>query len=351
MMILIVFASLSCAFAVTSTSLTIGDALPVLSNISVITNISLSGSGNTSFWCNATVTDNNGNSDVVKVNSTFWNPAGANESSNNSVSYHYTNSTCRLVVATNLSKQSYCYFSLSNDTVLGNWSCKINAFDHSGNVSNTTTVHVYQCGDDDCNYGETCSTCEIDCGVCGTQQDTSGGSSSGYVIPKSYYLLESTGTFEKTVVVGDNISFDVGTSSHNIRITALTSDSITLEISSTPIKVFILIGETKFFYLDGDGWYDISIYLKEITAGKAHLAIETFAKKLVETAVQETAPTTIEPMPVANAETPSVSGETKTSSSGTVPLQSGLLSIIIIMALVVGFYVKTLIHKHRRHRR
>jgi hypothetical protein len=350
MMILIVLTSLSCAFAATNTSLTISNALPSLGNISVITDLNLSDSGNTSFWCNATVTDNNGNGDIAKVNSTFWDTAEANESSNNSVSYHYTNSSCELIVATNLSKHAYCYFSLSNETVLGNWNCKINAFDHSGNVSNTTTVHVYKCGDDDCNYGETCSTCEADCGACASEE--TGGGAGGYVTPQSYYKLESSGTFEKTVVVGDDISFDVGTISHHIKIISLTSESVTLEISSNPIKVLIPVGETKFFDLDSDGWYDVSIHVKSVSAGKAYLTIETFAKKLVETAKPETAPTiTAEYTPSTDTGNVQIVGENANAPAGAIPLQSGIISVIVIVALAIGVYVAFNLNKGRRKKR
>jgi hypothetical protein len=294
------------------------------------------------------VTDNNGNGNIVKVNSTFWNPAGANESSNDSVSYHYTNGTCRLVVATTLSKHSYCYFSLSNETVLGNWSCKINAFDNSGNVSNTTTVHVYQCGDGDCNYGETCSTCAADCGACASE--TAVGNGGGYVTPVQYYQLESTGIFEKTVVVGDDIAFSVGTVSHHIRIISLTSDSVTLEVSSNPIKVLIPVGETKFFDLDRDGWNDLSIYLERITVGKAYLTIETFAKKVVSLpATETTQPRVISkyspeyPVTV----TDNVPAE-ETAATALTPLQTSFLPLIVIAILAVCIYLYLGIYKKRK---
>jgi len=346
MMILIVLASLSCAFAVTNTSLTISNSLPTLGNISIITDLYLSDSGNTSFWCNATVTDNNGNGDIVKVNSTFWDTAEANESSNNSVNYHYTNSSCMLVNATNISKHAYCNFNLGNIS-LGNWNCKINAFDHSGSVSNTTTVHVYQCGDGDCNYGENCLTCEVDCGACASEE--TGGGAGGYVTPPSYYQLESTGTFEKTVVVGDDISFNVGTTTHHITIISLTSESVTLEVSSNPIKVLIPVGETKFFDLDGDGWYDVSIHVKSISAGKACLTIETFAKKVVETAAPETAPTiTAEYSPGYPASATNNVPAEKTTVSNLTPLQTSFLPLIIIAILAVCVYLYLNAYKKKK---
>ena len=342
--ILIVLASLSCAFAATDTSLTltIGNALPSLGNISVITNLNLSGSGNTSFWCNATVTDNNGNGNIAKINSTFWNTAEANESSNNSVSYHYTNDSCELAVATNLSKHTHCYFSLSNETVLGNWSCKINAFDSYGGVSNTTTVHVYKCGDDDCDYGENCSSCEADCGSCSPDTGTgASGNSGGYIANNSYYKLESVGSYEKWVVVGDELTFSVGDEDHKLKITSITSEAITIEVSSNPIKVLILIGETKFFDLDGDGWYDVSIYLNKINAGRANLGIELFAKKLINEATEgATSGAAQEPLAEPPEKTAEIGQEVAAESP--VPLGTGIVTVavLIVSGIIVYFIVK-----------
>jgi hypothetical protein len=179
-----------------------------------------------------------------------------------------------------------------------------------------------------------------------------GGGAGGYVTPQSYYQLESTGTFEKCVVVGDDISFNAGTTTHHITIISLTSESVTLEVSSNPIKVLIPVGETKFFDIDDDGWYDISIHVKSVSAGKACLTIETFAKKIVETAAPETAPTiTAEYKPPADTERAQIVGESTNVSTGIVPLQSGIISVIVIGALAIGAYIVFKLNKGRKHRR
>ena len=180
-----------------------------------------------------------------------------------------------------------------------------------------------------------------------------GGSSSGYVTPKSYYLLESIGTFEKTVVVGHVLSFKVNNETHYITIISLVSDSITIEINSTPIRTMLPVGETRFFDLDGDGWYDVSIHLKEITAGKAYITIETFAKKLVETATSAVEQPTItsEYKPSASAGTSQVVDESANVSAETVLLQNGVISVIVIGALAIGAYITFFLHKGRKCRR
>ncbi len=70
------------------------------------------------------------------------------------------------------------------------------------------------------------------------------------------------------------INFETNEEKHKITIDSINVDSIDIIIRSEIIIANLNIGETKKFDLNGDGVYDLSIKLKDITDGKANLFIQ-----------------------------------------------------------------------------
>lgn len=160
-------ASLSCAYAdAVNTSISVSNSIPTVSSLVVTSPVDLS-SGNVTVWCNATLTDNNGHSNIVSANATFWNSAYATETASDNISKHYTNASCSLGSNTSSTKKpAYCSFNIDYSANTGTWTCKIRARDNSSVGTSTVNATIYDCGDGVCSSGETCSVCSTDCGTC-----------------------------------------------------------------------------------------------------------------------------------------------------------------------------------------
>jgi hypothetical protein len=79
-----------------------------------------------------------------------------------------------------------------------------------------------------------------------------------------------------TAKAGENksIKLKFGEEEHNIILNVLGINSVDLTIKSEPINAHILINETQFFDINGDGEKDLRIKLEEIKGGKAKLFIK-----------------------------------------------------------------------------
>ena len=86
--------------------------------------------------------------------------------------------------------------------------------------------------------------------------------------------LSATETFTSVAKEG-TVTFTVAGGSHSAKVLDVTTDSITIEVSSTPQQLTLTTGETKEVDLTDDGKNDLSVTLKSITNGKADLVFKS----------------------------------------------------------------------------
>jgi len=94
--------------------------------------------------CNASVRDNNGISDVSKVNATLYSIAVSSEFSADNPNSHYSNSSCRQTASSAYEANYTCAFSLQYFAENGTWECSVRATDnesHQNATANTTIVN------------------------------------------------------------------------------------------------------------------------------------------------------------------------------------------------------------------
>ena len=72
-------------------------------------------------------------------------------------------------------------------------------------------------------------------------------------------------------ILGNNIE-------HNVELTDLNSNGVTLRFSSDPFDVELALGEAKIVDLDGDGVFDIKVTFNGINDGRADLTYEKLPK-------------------------------------------------------------------------
>ena len=124
----------------------------------------------------------------------------------------------------------------------------------------------------------------------------------------------------------------VGGESHHVGVTSITSNSVTIEVASTPQTATLAVGETKKFDVNTNNIYDLSVTLSSITSGKASLVI---------TPISEAVP--------VSEQTGGAEGETPTGGAEEEPQSSGggktgwiitIIVLIVIGAAVVFWYFK-----------
>ena len=115
---------------------------------------------------------------------------------------------------------------------------------------------------------------------------------------------------------------------HYVGVKDISATSATVEITSTPVLVELMIGQEKSVDLDNDGIYDLKITLHAISATKkASLTIASLREKILKAPTEEI---------VEEETTPTESGVEEKSSSNLL-LWIGILIIAVFVALGVIF--------------
>jgi len=124
--------------AVTSTA-SVTNAAPTVGTITATDPVTLSESTNVTVWCNATVTDTNGYSDVSTVSAKLWDPASTTEGAGNDYNNHFTNSTCTLSGGSGTTVNAACSFNVHYSANAAEWTCKLTATD-AGALTGTASA-------------------------------------------------------------------------------------------------------------------------------------------------------------------------------------------------------------------
>ena len=124
--------------AVTSTA-SVTNAAPTVGTITATDPVTLSESTNVTVWCNATVTDTNGYSDVSTVSAKLWDSGSTTEGAGNDYNNHFTNSTCTLSGGSGTTVNAACSFNVHYSAIAAEWTCKLTATD-AGALTGTASA-------------------------------------------------------------------------------------------------------------------------------------------------------------------------------------------------------------------
>ncbi len=149
-------------------------------------------------------------------------------------------------------------------------------------------------------------------------------------IPGADKELSEKGPITKSLGSKERVSLKVGGESHHVGITSLTSDSATIEVSSTPQTATLKVGESKKFDVNADGFYDLSVVLNSIKDNKADITITPIKEEL--SAADKAAA-------ADDGETGSVAEE-ESSGIGKTGWIISIIVIIVILALVAWFVMR-----------
>ena len=143
------------------------------------------------------------------------------------------------------------------------------------------------------NTGDATYTVELGSSGTGTGAGGGGGGGTSTVtwsstIPATDKELSEKGEVTQSLGSKERVTIKVGGERHHVGVVSLTTDSATIEISSTPQTVTLKVGESKKFELTGDNFYDVLVTLKSITANKADVAISPINEEIPAAEPEET---------------------------------------------------------------
>jgi len=124
---------------------------------------------------------------------------------------------------------------------------------------------------------------------------------------------------------GYRVKLNVSNEEHFVGIINLTNSSAIINISSETQQATLIIGETKDFEINGDGYYDLRIGLKEINSGKANLSIQEIHEQISSSSIN-------------NSATES-SKNTNESGSNTLFKKDNKTEVIIICAIIFAVLI------------
>ncbi len=130
-------------------------------------------------------------------------------------------------------------------------------------------------------------TCNVTDNAGNTDGDTDNytitASSSSTTFVPIYRPSESKLAEGYDISLGENyeVQFQISEQSHTLKVDSVSTTSATITISSEPITLELNLSETKKVDLDSDGYYDLSVYLKEIKFSKANFILTSINEEVV----------------------------------------------------------------------
>lgn len=139
------------------------------------------------------------------------------------------------------------------------------------------------CGNSVCEEGESCSSCSQDCGSCPPPDggNGGGGGGGGSGTGFSHWGTLTTEGITKEIVVGKKAKFKIGGSTHTLVVSEVDTTTAVIEINSTPLTLFLALGETGKIDFDDNDFYDLAITLDEIIGSKATVTLKTIFERYV----------------------------------------------------------------------
>ena len=166
-----------------------------------------------------------------------------------------------------------------------------------------------------------------------TATTTPSGGSGGSIVSKWVKEIKLNGSelnlgqTLKELKKNYRITFNVSGMGHSVGITNITNTTITIEVASTPQTATLLVGETKKFDVNADGYYDLSVSVSSITYPSANLILKSINEKIITATPSNT------------TETTDTSATGDVSDGKTTPKSNKWLIpviVIIILAIIVA---------------
>ncbi len=201
----------------------------------------------------------------------------------------------------------------NSSSIITNHTWSVNCTDSFRNTGNSTTRILI-----------------ITAAVAATISDEGGG--GGSPSPWTTTKVLSDAEFEagaiRELATDERVKVSISSVSHYISVTALTSTTATIEVSSTPQTAVFNIGDEKKLDVNDDGYYDIYIKLNSIISNKATITIKNINEKIYSetTTIPAEEPTT-------QTQITTTIPETLTSFGSWV-----LIIVILVVILAVIFY-------------
>jgi hypothetical protein len=86
--------------------------------------------------------------------------------------------------------------------------------------------------------------------------------------------------YEVSLGEGYMVSFDMAGQSYLLRVDSVFEDRAVIMISSDPVTLEIVPGQTRKVDVDGNGVYDLSIYLESIYLGRANVVLTSISERV-----------------------------------------------------------------------
>ena len=219
--------------------------------------------------------------DITNPNMTLVSPADGDSSltGTNNVDFEYNVSeenlvNCSLIIndiedQTNNSINVSITNEFTKSLSVGSYDWKINCVDFAGNIQNSSARTLI------INSPPSTSTS-------GSGGGGGGGSSSVGIISSTYKIDQEQieQGVSKNLKINDKLKFNVQNEEHGLIINKLSSNELTLTISSDPITLILKIGETKKVNLNNNEYYDLEVILNSIKNSRANISIESINEKI-----------------------------------------------------------------------
>jgi len=144
---------------------------------------------------------------------------------------------------------------------------------------------------------------------------------------------------------GERIKIKIGKESHYVGVINVSSDSATINISSTPQQAIFKVGERKQFEVTNDTYYDFNVTLNSINGTYANLTVLYIYEKMPESALTAGSPAANESITDAtllssDTETQQQAAATSIWKSKSFWIIGGIVLIIIAGAAYYFFFLK-----------
>ena len=169
-----------------------------------------------------------------------------------------------------------------------------------------------------------------------SSSDTSSGGSSGtttYPVSDSQFAEGYTKELKRYY----KMKFQVNGSYHLLTLKSLTSSAAVIEITSTPQRATLEIGDLKKFDVTDDGYYDLSVSLDSISSNRAKITIKSLFEKISVDGEEDI--------------TSVIDGEVTDEGTTPTPGEKGLGGLIILWILSIAVVIVVLIFVRRKLKR
>jgi len=195
------------------------------------------------------------------------------------------NSSCSLIINNVVNQTSTFIANTSSNFTQsfapGSYSWSINCSDSAGNSNNTSQNSF--------TITTPCSGCDCTNSCGGGGGGGGGGGSFNRIVTQISNEIHNVSSTELAngyhgeLKASDKIKFlifDEKYESHEILIDSISPNSVELTIRSDPIKVILGIGQGKKINLTSENYYNLYIYLENITNGKANITIQSINEQM-----------------------------------------------------------------------